>query len=343
MKVWFKTVFTVIGSVVGAGFLSGRELLRFFGDRAYLPHILFCGAIFFFYLFFLLRIGGRLGGFEGAMEAIFGKNYLLKKLVQGVLLACSFIVTTAMLSGINALSADFSPYISLLTAVVCLLTVKRGIDGVGAMNTVLVPVMLGYLAFQLVARGQFSFTANGERSGMWIWTYVAMNIFLAVPVVMDCGKELRSSAKITSASAFISGTVCLFVGLILSALDGAEGAKGHTMPVFYLLKEGKLFALICYLGMVTTLISSYYPLHILAEKIPKGKDAARVGILVTASLFACLGLEKIVEYAYPLMGVAGLIFLTVVIFHDQFFEQSYQKIHRACQQAEQEGRRHHKV
>jgi uncharacterized membrane protein YkvI len=336
-----KTIFTVIGSVIGAGFISGRELVRFFGGEAYPPFLLLEGFLFFVYIFFLLSAGKKYGGFTSFCRTVFGKG---ERVVQIVFCFCSFVVVAAMLAGINALEESYQPFIAVLTAVGCFFLAKKGVGGVGVLNLLLVPCILIYIAVGLGVEGEFLLVAETQSSGMggmFVWIYVAMNIFLSSSVVMDQGAKLNGKGQITYVAALSALMIGGCIALVLAAIGAKDGAKDHTMPLLYVLKEGKLFPLVSYFGIVTTLISSYYPLHIFFQG--KHKDAARLFTLAAASVCSLFGLKEIVEYAYPVMGVLGIVFLTVVIFHDKLFEQGYHKIHNARQKAENDRRRHDKV
>lgn len=65
-------LFTMVGTVVGAGFVSGRELLQFFGSFR-LSLVCMAGLLFFAGFFLFVRLGKKFGGFEGAMKGAFGK------------------------------------------------------------------------------------------------------------------------------------------------------------------------------------------------------------------------------------------------------------------------------
>lgn len=342
MKESLKTTFTIVGSVIGAGFISGRELVRFFGGEAFLPILILTFFFFFIYLYFLLRVGQNYGTFSCFLNITFKKYAFI---IRGIFLICSFITLTAMLAGINALEPKFSPYISILTAIACFFIAKKGINGINTLNTVLVPVIVVYVVLSLVYTGNFTFahgTDNFFTSAFFSWIYVGMNMFLSTPVVVDCGGRLFKKSQ----SVFAAGLSAFLVGgcmtLILSAISATEGASERIMPLLYVLKEGRLFMLISFFGVVTTLISAYYPLHIALNGV-KYKDAARLFLLAAASFCATWGLDKIVETVYPVVGVLGIIFLFVPVFNHKFFQKHHQKIHHACQRAKNNGRRHHKV
>ncbi|MFR2944554.1 MAG: hypothetical protein ACLTKZ_05040, partial [Lachnospiraceae bacterium] len=98
----FSVVFSVctaVGAVAGAGFLSGRELLEFYGGFRLFPLAVsfaaFAGGFFLF-----LRLGAKYGGFGNVMRGLFpGAAAHAAKIAA---LFGSFVVGAATLSALNA-------------------------------------------------------------------------------------------------------------------------------------------------------------------------------------------------------------------------------------------------
>lgn len=340
MKESIKTIFIILGSVIGAGFISGRELVRFFGD-AYPPFLLLAVFLFAFYIFILLRVGNKYGGFAGFCEQVFGKRV---KIVKGIFYVSSFITVTAMLAGINALEESYAPFIAILSAVLCFLIVCKGIGGVGVFNLFLVPAILLYVFVCLWKKGEFLFIATSLNPGMgalFCLLYVCMNLFLSASVLLDCGAGLKKGWFLPTAGVS-AGILGVCIALVLSAITSQTGAKELPMPLMSVLDRSGIYPLICYFGIMTTLISAYYPLHAALSGV-RQKNAARLGLLVTASVFSLWGLKDIVEFAYPFMGALGLIFSTICVFYDDFFQKFYRKIHNARQKAQNQRGRHDEV
>ena len=66
-----RALFTMVGTVVGAGFVSGRELLQFFA--CFRISTIYCAGLLFFLSFLLfVRLGRIFGGFEGVLKGVFG-------------------------------------------------------------------------------------------------------------------------------------------------------------------------------------------------------------------------------------------------------------------------------
>ncbi|MBR7100241.1 MAG: hypothetical protein IKC91_03695 [Clostridia bacterium] len=322
MKAVLKTTFTVVGSVIGAGFISGRELVRFFGGEAFFPVLLLTACLFFLYFYFLFSFGTKYGSLDGFLNGVFPKFSVV---IRVSFLICSFVTVTAMLAGVNALQPKFSPYIAILTAIFSFFTVKKGIDGLHTVNAVLVPAIVVYVVVSLLLTGNFTLANSLENSGMGIVfcvLYVCMNGFLSAPVIIESGAKLTHKKQIVLSSLLATVLIVACMALILAAIGATPGAAERVMPLVFVLKEGKLFLLCSFLGIITTLISAYYPLHT-AVKGVKIKEAARLLILSAASLFACWGLDKIVETVYPVIGILGVFFLIASVLYDQFFQKHH--------------------
>ena len=92
-----RALFTMVGSVIGAGFVSGRELLQFFGYFR-ISTVYYTGLLFFFSFLLCVRLGRIYGGFEGALKGIFGR---FSKTVKAVIIFGAFVSCAGMLSGLN--------------------------------------------------------------------------------------------------------------------------------------------------------------------------------------------------------------------------------------------------
>ena len=122
-----EALFTAVGTVIGAGFVSGRELLQFFGCFR-LPDLCFAGALFFGGFFLFLKLGGKFGGFEGALAGVFGK---FAPAVKGILLFGSFVSCAGMLSAADALLPKAAPFLSLVFLALSCAVSERGLSGIG--------------------------------------------------------------------------------------------------------------------------------------------------------------------------------------------------------------------
>lgn len=312
---WLQASFIIIGSVVGAGFISGGELVFFFPTSNFLPYVYCGGILFFLYFALLLACGKRYGGFEGVLTALF-KRYA--PAVRAVFMLCCFIICATMLAGIDSvfweafgISKKF-PAMSISILIAVFFISRKGIGAIGKVNFILVPaILLFVMVFSFAERGtEYGFSiADGSRGLQYTVLYVCMNAFLAAPVACDLGKEAPSLPVSFTAAFFIAFCAALILGVICK--EGAN-ALGADMPLLYVVTKrgatlGKVFSVVCLFGIVTTLFSSYYPLHTAAEKLKK-RELFRACVCLGAILTARVGLKGIIGHVYPALGIFGLVF-----------------------------------
>jgi len=311
-----KSVLVIMGSVIGAGFISGRELLRFFGQKNFIPTAFISATVFFLLIYFLLNMGFCYGGFNGALRAFPRAASIIFK---GLLYVSLFIIISGMLAGINSIFPNASPVPSIISAAACVIICIKGIGGLTAANIIAVPCILIFLAVAIPFGGNISY-ATGEVElirPLSAVIYAGLNIFLAAPVICDLGKDMKRSKGVTAfASALL---LFIFICLILSAVCDSEKAESFSFPLLYALKKFPFFKAVCVFGAFTTLISAYYPLYSLFNRAKKPVAiAARAVILIAAGALSKIGFNDIVEKIYPIMAAAGFASLLLAAVWEGF-------------------------
>lgn len=253
---WLQAAFIIIGSVVGAGFISGGELVRFFPTSNYLPYVYAAGVLFFAYFALLLACGKKYGGFDGVLSALFQK---FAPAVHAVFGLCCFVICATMLAGIDSVFFEAFgipksvPVLSAAVLAAVFFICRKGIGGIGKVNFVLVPVILVFVvAFAFTEKGgEYDFTmADNSRGLLYTLLYVGMNAFLAAPVVCDLGKSAPPLPVSLTASFCIAFCAALILGVICR--EGAN-ALGADMPLLYVVGKrgavlGKVFSLVSLCG-----------------------------------------------------------------------------------------------
>ncbi len=345
----------LVGTVVGAGFVSGAELVRFFPAQGILPHAAIAAGLFFGCFLLLYRCGARYGGFEGVLRQVFGRVAALFRLL---ILTCSLIMCGSMLAGLDVgvregFGIAYSvPVAALLTLPLLYGLSHRGVKGIYTVNLLLVPLILAFVSLYAAGVGQAYVPgkpAEAFGSLLAVLLYVAMNCFLAAPVVCDAGAARKPGGAGCALAAMLIG---FCIAAVLGSVVRADAANA-PFPFLAVAGRsgalGKLFALVCICGIVTTLFSSYYPLHCSVEG-KKGAPFWRAGLCVCAFALSAIGLQGIVRWIYPLVGAAGLVFFVIVavrerrlLFDEQPLSQSDQRVHARSQYTQNGGRRHYKV
>lgn len=336
--------FSLFGAVVGAGFMTGAELVRFFPLRAAFAHAAVAAGLFAACFLLLFDAGRKCGGFEGALRCCGRAAPVFRALLH----FASFITCAAMLAGLDgAVRTGFGLRYALPVAALCALpamffVARRGMRGVAALSAALVPVMAAVFAARAgdIPAG---FTPSSPQSAFTSLTgvclYAAMNCFLAAPLACDAGREGSGRGGCIAAAALIGFCIAAALGAVARA-----GTAGEEMP-FLAAGGGELTAVACICAVLTTLFSSFYPLARAAEQysaekggkerhkkrkeehtadaergtkesraLPVRERAAAVqaGLCAGAFLLSLCGLSGIVRAVYPLIGMAGAAFFLLL-------------------------------
>lgn len=350
-----KLSFTLVGTIVGAGFLSGAELVRFFPPEGYLSYAVLSALLYAGCFYLLYRCGAKYGGFGGTLDALFGRG---AQIIRGVLLVSSLVMCASMFAGLNAAAQEglgwksSLPLLSLAALPLVYFLSGKGVKGLFAVNLALVPFILVFVGSYADISYQAGLSGDSAQAFFCLFSvlvYVAMNCFLAAPLICDAGAEDKSGGGgCVTAAALIGFCTAVLLSNIAAAGEDAQGAQ---MPFLYALGGEKvriLFTLVCICGILTTLFSSWYPLHSAVQE-KRRAEIRRAALLAAAFVLSLFGLKPIIRFVYPLVGAAGAIFLAVcavqsrLLFDEPLFGKRDQRVHARGKHAQDRRRRHHEV
>lgn len=330
MKQILPAVFLIVGSIIGAGFASGRELSLFFANFGYnslyfLPIVF----IFFYYAFKLfLNIGSK-----QKFQSVFDINaHAGSSPFFNISIVIIFtIYSSAMFAAaVEVLSNNFieipQMVFSLIVFVFAFLVLKFGFKGLVKVNLILTPIivilLVVYALYSIfVPITEISYIPASENAyilPMSIIMYVFGNILLSYFIVAQCGQGLNKK-QISWAAFWASLIICfsLLICIICLVVNGTV-VMDASMPFLALtLRLGDPFPLIfmaiLFLGIITSLFACLHTASLPFQKT-LGKKTA---ILSTSCVFllSMLGFETIVNNCYPVFGIfGGIITVKLLMF-----------------------------
>lgn len=353
MKQIFELITVIIGTIIGAGFISGAELLNFFPIEGYIYYLLFAGLFLFGGFYLLYFSGKRFGGFRGILQKVFKKYATL---VHICILIASCILCGSMLAGFSSSLQlffgihRFLPLYALLLLVICFVSAFKGVQAVLKINAVLVPFMV----ILVLSFFKLPNVATNVQLPTWkivqnILLFVAFNLFLAAPVLCDLGekhlqealknscsanmstetnanmhtfaKELQYTEKekrqktIVWASLLATLLIVLTAATILENIVRCKGATEQTLPFLYTIqgKWAKILFAISAIGGIITTLFAAY--YSLHSSVQDVKFALWYRLIFAAICYvlSLIGLKYIIQFCYPIIGVMGLVFLAVLL------------------------------
>ena len=331
--------FVFIGTLVGAGFASGQEIMLFFTryGRNGLTGLLLSCLLFFASGYLILKHAIRLqsSSLRDILQPLVGKKFM--SWIETILYAYLFIGFYIMLAGSAAvLKQCFDlPYTpcSFLLCMLCVGWLTKGVRGLADFNEVIVPVMmiLMVLISYYGIRGYGSMkaimlAAAPGHQGWWLSAllYFSYNMTSMSVVLASLGKYTRRKQAALGAAA-ISG-VGVFVMALGPYLLTTAYFDRMSMVEIPLLAIARISAPAFYWGaafillsaMLTTALSYGYALASdLSSRINWGYRKTLL-ILALGWPFATARFSKLVATIYPLFGIIGIFFTGIIILR-RFF------------------------
>ena len=330
----FKIISIYIGTVIGAGFASGREIIDFFGVYGLkgLLGMIICGCIFAsiggFFLSSIYEL--KIRNYRELLNYIFGDK--LSLIIETIIAIFLFVGFSIMLSGSGAIfSEEFNLPHSFgiyLMAVLCFIVFIFSIKGLSLINTILVPILIVgivFLSSSLMLKEGFTFSnAEGVRftnKGNFISSsilYCGFNSLLVtvvlsslLPLIPNKSTALRGGI-IGGFSLGIIGCFILIPLLILYTeifnLEIPMLKVSEYVSIYY----RSIFSIVLWLAMFTTAIANGYGFI--------ENSSNKINRTIVAFIFcicgipvAKLGFSDLVSTMYPIFGYIGGIILIASI------------------------------
>ncbi|HOP68380.1 MAG: hypothetical protein WBK48_01890 [Dethiobacteria bacterium] len=324
-----------IGTVVGAGFASGQEILQFFG---YFGLWGLAGLALATLLFGLLGAKVMLiaqrsgkGSYSRVIDAVGGRR--LGPFISMVITFFLFGIFVAMVAGTGAVfEQEFNLPRSLglavmagISAVTVLSGLGRVIDTISGVVPFLIAAVLG-VGLYILFSGPLDLSWSAPaRATLPCWplsglAYVSYNLTLAVPILAPMGTLAGSRTLIKGALWGALGLGVPALVILLTILAGAPEASGYEIPMLAMAGRvapavRKAYTLVLVAEVYTTAIGSLY--GFVSRLVPgQSPHFKPVTLLVALGAFFAghLGFSQIVATVYPAIGLAGFVFLAALAF-----------------------------
>lgn len=305
-----KICFLFIGTSIGAGFSSGREIALFFGDTS--PWCVALSAVFIALICALFLIAGK---YDLIPKGLW---------VKVATFFAGAVSLVSMLAGGEKILWDLTgvPLLGLLMTLAGAVIVTLGIEKIKWANTILIPLLIVMMVVIFVRLGAPVY--GGSVSIIKPLHYSGLDVLLAGMVLSREGKKLNGKQVAVAVSligVFMFAILFILQNVVLSDnMHSSMPVLGVSSQVGLTAVSGVLIAsaiFTTYIGALETVVH-YESVFLEKTKklhpLAKGKNKC---FLVMASLLvfypiSFLGFEKIVDTCYPFVSACGIL-LTVVI------------------------------
>ncbi len=326
---------TYIGTVVGAGFASGQEVLQFFGllGPFGVPAILLTTTGFFVFGFIVMDTGRKLKADSHlpVLKEVSGRY--VSPILDFLTTFFLFGAFTAMLAGAgSALAQEFgSSWVvgAAFMAFISLITVFYGLRGVVTAVSVIVPFMIvGVIAVSIAVvrlkgaslgappTGAVPLIGTWPLSGL---TYVSYNLIMSSPILAALGTTLKNRRQVLISS--LVGSLGLGLSLFfvyLAITSSFPEVLWYEVPLAHLAAEihvlgGRVYTIVFLAEVYTTAVANLYGFSArLAEPGSLGFKILTLAIVLVGIWASSAGFTNLVKTVYPLVGLGGSAFLVAL-------------------------------
>ena len=330
----FQIAAVYVGTVVGAGFATGKEIVEFFSRFGFFGFISILMSGYFFVAIGskLMRMAAQINAksYQEFNEYLFGK--WPSRLINIFMLLMLLGVSAVMLSGAGAV---FEEQLNLpkaagvfLTIFLSLIVMLIGTKGLFAVNTFVVPLMISFSLILMVYSlrmpnfiNQFLFIPHaddGWKSVVAPFSYVALNLGLAQAVLVPIATEIKDDWTIKWGG--ILGGLALTLILIASHLTliMLPNLELYDIPMAIIMKNLApflywIFVLVIYGEIFTSVIGNVFGLDRQLKQYMAIPTLASVfAIFAVSYLISLVDYSTLLSYLYPLFGYVCMTFFVLL-------------------------------
>lgn len=328
----FKICFVIIGTIIGAGFASGKEIYTFFciyGINGLWGIIISNGIIgLVIYLTFNIVSKNNIKNYNDFTSCLVGSNKVLNYTINNIMnifLLISFIVMVSGFGSFFNQEFDISEFVgAIIISFLTFITFFKNINGIVKINSFLIPILIFLIILLGFKEKIYLFNASilpTVSNLSWVLKsvlYASYNSIVLIPIIINMQNFISNKKQIK----YIIG-LTLLIMIVMSSIIyivlnlNIQEIANIDIPIVYIAnKFGFLFkylyGLVILIAIFTTAISEGYSFLENVSKNRKQYFIYSILICFIAVLFSNIGFGKLLDVLYPLLGYLGLLQIGVL-------------------------------
>lgn len=323
----------IIGTTIGAGFASGREIWEFFssyGPKSIIGILIFMiintiSSIFIVWISYKHKTSN----YYEMLVILMGEK--LARIFDGVIFFYLVSVSIVMFAGSGATLEHWNfPFILgiIILAPATWVVIIHGVDGLIRINSIFIPILifvLIYVTYQYYFSRPF-LVEDYIRDHLKVWpsaiTYTALDAISLLGVLSTVGTKIKSRIEIIIGGTL--GGLCLgIIAIMLNiSLLKVEYVQQYEIPLFSLIPEDRIVLLIIvsitiWLAIYTTALGNIYGLVSRIQKRWGNISTSKLTILLILIIapLSLFGFSTLVNILYPLYGVVSLYLMATILLY----------------------------
>ena len=318
-----SSILVIVGTVIGAGFASGKEIYTFFnihgpyGLIGLLISISIIGVVIYKALKIIIQ--NNISSYSDFVNTISSRSHFINTIfcnVVNIFLAISFVVMVAGFSAYFAQEFNLHHIIgATIIAILSFIVFLKNIDGIVEINKLFIPFLiliilfLGFKHFNLFLCFEYYWE---ETKFNWIVSsllYASYNLIVIIPILIG----MKNYIKNLKHAKLISLLVCMFLFFVACTLFLLNNfyfmqIKSLDLPTIFIASNlGLFYKYICGIAILgaifTTAISSGYGfLSNLSITNRKVYITVTIFMCLLSILLSNLGFSNLLNLLYPILG-----------------------------------------
>ncbi|MFC0270582.1 hypothetical protein ACFFIX_03820 [Metabacillus herbersteinensis] len=329
----FQVAAVYVGTVVGAGFATGREIVEFFSQYGFLGMAGICvaGSLFIMLGTKMLLISKRIKArsFQDLNVFLFGRTF--GGFVNVLVLVALLCITSIMLSGAGAIfeeQLEISKQVGILLTIALAVSVMVfGVKGLFSVNLLVVPMLILFslmVAFQSLSSDLLNYSQGADSASLkWLvaaFSYAAFNLALSAAVLVPLANEMEDEQVLKRGG--ILGGILLTIILLGSYIALSTLPQLHTydIPMAEVMKTTFysfyfIYVAVIYGEVFTSVIGNLFGLERqLIQYLRLPRMIIVIMILFISYFISQLGYSSLISFLYPIIGYVSLGFLFLLSY-----------------------------
>jgi len=337
IKLSIQIAMIFIGSIVGAGVCSGRELNQFFATYGIAGFIglIFCGILYVVFSRMIIMITNQyhVSSYDEFVDLVCPK--WVAKFTNFVLTLFLFSSTSIILAGSGSILYQYF-HIPRWVGVLIMFLISsffllRNTTGLFEVNSFVVPTLITVMTAIFIAyikqnpasiQFEYMWLIPRQKTSLLTSTliYVSFNILTIIGVIVPITNDIKKPKAIIR-GVILGSIVLTILGMYITFLMLVNPFHptlyeipllGVAMELHPILQMGML--MIMWLEMFSSQVSNVYSLsYYLRNRFKIEYNKGIFIVVLIAAPFSVIGFAKLVEVLYPMYGILSLVFLAYCI------------------------------
>lgn len=340
-----KIILVILGTIMGAGFASGKEIYLFFTQYGILGYfgIINAGILTGFIIHKVLKIVNikDIQTNQEFINTIVNNNKKIYKILLYIINSFLIVSFYVMISGFCSLfkqEFDLSRIsITIIGILICYLLYKTLMNkekGIVKINEILIPILIIIIIIigieillkninsnnveifknQIVKVDNKSIRTNIIKPIVSSIIYMSYNSIILIPTIIAVSQIVKTRKKEKLIAVISSILIILIASIIHIILILSQEYGKYDLPIIKILeKYGNIYKIIYTIAILAAIYTSavsagYGFLENIKEKKEERKYAQAVKTMcITGIVFSNVGFTTLVSTMYPIFGILGIM------------------------------------